>query len=587
MNRKNVDMITLQVIMNALYSITDEMNLALIRTAYSTNIKDRRDCSCAIYTKNLEVISQTELGCPIHRVIMPSALDYVFQQMSLDDLDEGDHIIFNVPYPVGPGHLNDILLLTPVFVNGTIEFIAANMAHHSDLGGYAPGSMASGLREIYQEGLQIPPLKIVKKGIVDEELLSFIVQNVRTSTEVRGDLHAQMACNNVGAKRLKEMCGQYGVASLQNYIEAQFDYSEKRMREGLKALPHGIYTYEDYIEGTERTPPLVKIKVKTIIDNNGILFDFEGTDPQVDDSFNSNIACTRSACYYVVKVLVDPGLPPNIGTYRPITVKAPYGSVINCKAPAAIANSTIITAPKVVDVLMGALYKAAPERSAAASNGVTSLFNIGGTDSRGNLYNYIETYAGGQGAMKTLDGMDAVQTHMTNTRNAPAEVIEMTYPLMVRSNSLEPDTDGAGRFRGGLGMRRCIQVLSTKTTLTLSTDRMAKHPWGVYGGMGGGTSHCILQTPDKVVRELAYSKMTLPVDTDTIVTIITPGAGGWGDPFTRDPQKVLKDVREELISIERARDCYGVVIRKKDRHYSIDEALTDKIRAEHVYEKES
>lgn len=576
--RSSVDMITLQVVMNALFSITDEMNMALIRTAYSTNIKDRRDCSCAIYTKDREVISQTELGSPVHLGVMPSALDSVFQHMSLADLEEGDHVIVNVPHPAGPGHLNDITLLTPVFVNGQIEFIAANMAHHVDVGGYAPGSMAAGLREIYQEGLQIPPVKIVKKGVVDKELMSFITQNVRTSTEVEGDIHAQMACNNVGAKRLQELSAQYGVEELYHYINAQFDYSEKRMRAGLKALPQGEYSFEDYMEGTPRTQPLIKIKVRAVIDEEGILFDFEGTDPQADDSINSNISCTKSACYYVVKVLVDPGLPPNIGSYRPIRIQAPSGSVINSKSPAAIANATIITAPKVVDVLLGALYKAIPERAAAASNGVTSLFNIGGTDRDGKLYNYIETYAGGQGAMMTQDGMDAVQCHMTNTRNAPAEVIEMTYPLIIRGNGLEPDTDGPGRFRGGLGMHREIEVLSEKTTLTLSTDRMKLKPWGVFGGKDGSCSRCVFENPDGSVTELPYSKMTLPIDCGTVVTINTPGAGGWGDPFTRDPEKVLKDVREELISVERARDCYGVAIKRQGRRYSIDEAETKKLR---------
>ena len=575
------DMVTLQVVMNALHSITDEMNMALIRTAYSTNIKDRRDCSCAIYTTRGEVISQTELGSPVHLGIMPSALDSVLKRFSLEDMEEGDHIVVNVPYPTGPGHLNDITMVSPVFVGGKIAFLAANMAHHVDVGGFAPGSMAVGLREIYQEGLQIPPVKLVKKGVVDRDLLVMIKQNVRTSIEVEGDVMAQMACNNVGKKRLAELCGRYTAEGLNEYISELFDYSERRIRAGLKEMPNGVYAFEDFIEGTPLTQPRIRVKVAVTVKDDEIHFDFTGTDPQVNDSINSNIACTFSACYYIVKVLIDPGLPPNVGSYRPIHIFAPSGTVINAEPPAAIGNATIIISPKVVDVLLGALVQALPERAAAASNGVTSLFNIGGLDPRtGRLYNYIETYAGGQGAMFRQDGMDAVQCHMTNTRNAPVEVIESTYPLMIRSYGLIADSDGAGRFRGGLGMRREIRVLSRNTTLTVSTDRSALKPWGVFGGQGGGNSSCTIEHDDGVVERLPYSKMTRALDTGDAVTICTPGAGGWNDPLDRDPQKVLWDVVEGFISPSRAENAYGVVIIDKgDGFYELDRPSTEGLRS--------
>ncbi|MFB3906171.1 MAG: hydantoinase B/oxoprolinase family protein [Acidobacteriota bacterium] len=574
-----VDMITLQVVMNALNSITDEMNMALIRTAYSTNIKDRRDCSCAAYTAQAEVLSQTELGSPVHLGIMPSALDHVFAGFRLEDLEEGDHVIVNVPHPTGPGHLNDVTMVSPVFVDGQVAFLVANMAHHVDVGGYAPGSMGLGLREIYQEGLQIPPLKIVKRGRVDAGIMAFIKQNVRTSMEVEGDMHAQMACNNVGRKRLQELASRYGMDMLNAYIKELFDYSERRIRAGIRSIPPGVYSFEDFIEGTPLTSPLIKVKVAVTVDEDSILFDFTGTDPQVGDSINSNLACVKSACYYVVKVLVDPGLPPNIGSYRPIRIIAPEGTVINAKAPAAIGNSTIITAPKVVDVLLGALVQAVPKRAAAASNGVTSLFNIGGLDpGSGRLFNYVETYAGGQGAMHSQDGMDAVQCHMTNTRNAPVEVIESSYPLRIRSYGLVPNSDGPGTFRGGLGMRREITVAAPHAMLTVSTDRSVLRPWGVMGGMDGGNSACLLEGPDGKVEKLSYSKMTRPVEQGSTVTIITPGAGGWGDPLERDPERVLWDVREELISPERARECYGVVVKQTAGGYQIDEEETAALR---------
>jgi N-methylhydantoinase B len=574
-----VDMITLQVVMNALHSITDEMNLALIHTAYSTNIKDRRDCSCAIYTARGEVIAQTELGSPVHLGIMPSALDTVLERYPLEAMDDGDHIVVNVPYPTGPGHLNDVTMVSPVFVEGRVAFLVANMAHHVDVGGYAPGSMAVGLREIYQEGLQIPPVKLVKRGVVDRELLAMIKQNVRTSIEVDGDIHAQMACNNVGRRRLQELAGRYPVDRLDAFIAEMFDYSERRTRAGLAAIPTGRYVFEDFIEGTPQTPELIKVRAEVAVGDGEIVFDFTGTDPQVNDSINSNKACAISACYYVVKALVDPGLPPNVGSYRPIRIVAPEGTIVNARSPAAIGNATIIVSPKIVDVLLGALVQAVPERAAAASNGVTSLFNIGGVDPRtGRLYNYIETYAGGQGAMHRQDGMDAVQCHMTNTRNAPVEVIEASYPLFLESYGLVPDSEGPGRFRGGLGMRREIRVLSEKTVLTASTDRGRLKPWGVDGGGPGGNSSCVIRHADGSEERLQYTKMTRTLQTGDAVTLTTPGAGGWGDPFTREPARVAWDVLEGLISIEGAAQRYGVVVRRSAAGVEVDEQATAQAR---------
>lgn len=576
----HVDMISLQVFINAFQSITDEMNMALIRAAYSTNIKDRRDCSCAVYTPQSEVISQTELGTPVHLGIMPSVLDHVFKKFPVSELCPGDHIMVNVPHPVGPGHLNDITVVSPVFIDGKLSYIVANMAHHVDMGGYAPGSMGMGLSTIYQEGLQIPPVKIVKAGVVDRELVDIIKQNVRTDLEVEGDLFAQLACNNRGIKRLTELTGRYGLEKLHEYAHHIFDYSERRMRVGIREVPNGVYEFEDYIEGTARTPEWITVHIKVTVEDEDIYFDFAGSSPQVEESINSNLACTRSGCYYVVKVLIDPGLPPNVGAYRPIHVQAPEGTVVNAKAPAAVANATIIVAPRVVDTLFGALLQAMPKQSAAASNGVTSMFNIGGVDERRDaLYSYVETYAGGQGGMPGLDGTDAVQCHMTNTRNAPVEVIESAYPLLVRRYGLVPDSDGPGEFRGGLGMMREIEILSPQTTVTVSTDRTKIKPWGAFGGEPGGNARCVVQHPGLPPEQLPYSKMTFSLERNGRVTLTTPGAGGWGSPFKRDPERVLRDVVDGLISIERARDSYGVVIHKSGKDtYEIDGPATECLR---------
>ncbi len=576
-----IDMITLQVLISAFQSITDEMNMALIKTAYSTNIKDRRDCSCAVYSPGGESVAQTELGSPVHLGIMPSALDSVLEKFSLDDLEAGDHIAVNIPYPKGPGHLNDITLVSPVFIGEKVAFLVANMAHHADVGGHAPGSMALGRSTIYQEGVQIPPTKLVSRGQINRPILDFLKQNVRMGVELEGDLCAQMACNNVGVRRLTELAGRYGVSTLQDFTQYIFHYSERRMRAGLRKVPNGIYTFEDAIEGTALTPPSIPVKVRVTVEDEDIYFDFTGSSPQVRDSLNSNLACVNSACYYVVKVLVDPGLPPNVGSYRPIHIHAPVGTVVNARPPAAVANATIITSPKIVDVLLGALVPAVPERGAAASNGATSMFNIGGVDpARGAMYSYVETYAGGQGAMHSQDGMDAVQCHMTNTRNAPVEVIEATYPLLVLGYGLVQDTEGPGRFRGGLGMERDLEIQGEETVLSVSTDRYTKGPWGLFGGQPGGCSNVHTTSPEGERQRLPYSKMTFSAETGSRISLQTAGAGGWGDPFTRDPEKVLWDVIEEFISPGRAEKEYGVAVRRTgSRHYKLDLERTQELRA--------
>ena len=576
--KRTADPITLQVIKNALYSITDEMSMALIRASYSTNIKDRRDCSTAMYTPKGELIAQTEIGTPIHLGAMPSVVHNVLKVFPVDAMKHGDHILTNLPFPEGPGHLNDITCVSPVFSNGQVVALIGNMAHHVDVGGGAPGSMPAGVTEIFQEGLQIPPVKIVNKGIVNEELIRFINQNVRTSFESRGDLMAQVAANNVGSRRLREVVERYDVETIAFYMDALMDYSERRMRAGIRKVPNGTYSFEDYIEGTPNTKDLIKVAVKVEVRDDSIVVDYSGSDDQQRDSVNSSVVAARASAYYVFRCLIDPDVPPNSGAYRPIEVRARAGSVVSAKFPLPVCNSTIITAPKAVDALLGALLNVFKKNTQAASCGVTSLLNIGGTmNGSETLYNYVETYAGGQGGMDELDGMDAVQTHMTNTRNAPVEVIEATYPLRVLRYGLVPDSEGAGRKRGGVGMCREILIESDDTTITVSTDRNKLKPWGAFGGKDACGSQCHIRHLDGKEEELPYTKYTAPIARGDSFTIITPGGGGWGNPFEREPEKVRWDVLEGLVSIERAKEFYGVVIDPVTSE--IDKAKTKTLRA--------
>lgn len=549
---------------NAFQSIADEMIAALVRTAYSTNIKDRRDCSCALLTKEGEIVAQTELGTPFHLGVMPAAVNVILQHYPLSQLHPGDVIISNVPYPMGPGHLSDITLLSPVYDQKDIVALVANQAHHVDVGGYAPGSMPFGVTEIYQEGLQIPPVKLMKRNRMDEEILSLILQNIRTRKETRGDMMAQIASNNVGIKRLRELLVKHGKESVLVHMKEVLDYAERSMRVGIKKIPQGTYTFEDYVEGDGITDEWVKIKATIEIREDSILVDFAGTDGQVKGPMNARISAAQACVYYVFKCIIDPDLPTNSGAYRAIEVKAEEGSLVQARFPAAVCNANILTDQRVVDVLLGALLQAVPESVVAACSGEMNLINVGGIHPKtGEYYNYVETYGGGQGAMHHQDGMDGVHTHMTNTRNAPVEVIESTYPFLIEQYGLVPDSEGAGEYRGGVGMTREIVMLAEETRFSLSADRRKIGPWGVCGGQAAGTSDCVVVSKDGKRRRLP-SKITTTLKKGDKVILVTPGGGGWGDPRKRDREAVLRDVQEGLISPKRARQVYAHTVSEAD-----------------------
>jgi len=554
----SVDPITLEVMRNGFYSIADEMTAALVRTGYSTNIKDRRDCSCAIYDVDGSAVAVSELNTPVHLGTMHPTVTTVLERFPVERLKSGDAIALNTPYPAGPGHLNDVAVVSPVYYQGELVALVANQAHHVDMGGFAPGSMPFGVTEIYQEGLQIPPVKLRRQDRIDEDLLALILENVRTPFEVRGDLMAQIAANNVGERRLSDLIAKHSLSTVRRYLAEMMNYSERRMRAGIRRIPAGRYTFEDWLEGDGITDDLIPIRVAVAVDGDDVFFDFAGTAPQVQGPLNCRWPSVAACVFFVLKSLLDPELPPNAGAYRPVHIHIPEGSLLAATYPAAVCNANILTAQRLVDVLYGALHVALPEQVTAASSGTMNLLNMGGIDpSSGRYFNYVETYAGGQGAMHSQDGMDAVQSGMTNTRNAPIEVIESTYPLQVDGYGLVPDSEGAGRHRGGLGMFRQLHILAPEVKLTLSTDRVQIGPWGLYGGQHASGARCIIVSPDGSQRELT-SKVTTLVRRGDRVRVITPGGGGWGDPTERSPEAVRWDVLEELISPGRASAVYGV-----------------------------
>ena len=545
---------------NAFYSIADEMIAALIRASYSTNIKDRRDTSGAIYTASgdVVVVAQSEIGTPLHLGTMHSAVRSAMDAYDFGRLEPGDAVATNTPYPAGPGHLNDLCLISPIFYEGRTVAITANQAHHVDMGGFAPGSMPFGVTEIFQEGLQIPPVRLFRHGELVPDLWTLIAQNVRPQVEVRGDLLAQLAANSVGSRRITELCGRYGVDTVEQYLDEMLDYSERRMRAALATIPQGRYSAEDVIEGDGITDKHYTVRVDIEARGDSLLADFEASDDASDGPLNCRWPSVAACVYYVLKAMLDPELPPNAGAYRPIEIKVRDGSLLSAVYPNAVCNANIITTQRIVDVLLRALAPALPDKVQAASSGTMNLLNIGGIDPRsGTYYNYIETYAGGQGAMHDLDGMDAVQNHMTNTRNAPAEAIEVAYPLLVESYGLIPDSEGPGEHRGGVGVRRALRVLGRNIQLTVSSDRAQVPPWGLSGGGPARPSRFTVQAPDGTTKRLP-SKVTTRIEADNVMVTETPGGGGWGDPKRRDREAVQRDVDEGLVSAERAREVYGL-----------------------------
>lgn len=571
-----VDPITLQVLTSAAYSIAEEMSVALIRTSRSTNIKDRRDASCALYDTAgaIAVISQSEIGTPLHLGVMGAAVGTALSKIPASTLEPGDDIIMNNPYPAGPGHLNDICVVSPIFYRDELVALVANQAHHVDVGGYAPGSMPFGVTEIYQEGLQIPPLKLSRRGELNYDVLDLVMQNVRDPRDLKGDLMAQIAANNVGERRVVELMDRYGQATVQRYMQEIMNYSEQRMLAGLRKLTAGKYSFEDYLEGDGWTEDLIKIKATIEITKDKFVVDFTGTSKQVQGPLNCRPASAAACVYYVLKAVLDPELPGNAGAFRPVKVITEPGSLVEVRYPGAVANANIVTTMRIVDTLLGALKGVIPERVVAACQS-NQLFNIGGFNPRTNeRYSYIETYGGGQGGLFDRDGMSGVQMHMTNTRNAPIEVFEASHPMFIERYGLIPDSAGAGKFRGGFGKRRDIRILSSANTATMSTDRARIAPWGLFGGGPGARSAFLLRdAKDKTVK--LPSKGTRRIDQGSVISCITAGGGGYGSPLERDPERVRFDVLEGLVDRQNARKLYGVAL---NASFEIDLPKTTELR---------
>jgi N-methylhydantoinase B len=505
----DLDPIELEILRNQLESVAEEMGEVLIRGAYSPNITERRDCSTAVFEADGRLVAQAE-HIPVHLGAMPDAVTAVRER----DPRPGDVFICNDPY-AGGTHLPDVTMVSPIAPNGEIVAYAASRAHHADVGGMAPGSMPAGARDIYQEGLRIPPIRLVADGTVREDIEDLLLSNVRAPAERRADLRAQQAANDRGRRRIGELLDDHG-KRLHRAFDAVIEYSRKRVESEIADLPDGRYEASDVLEGDGITDEDIPIRATVSVEGTKLDVDFAGTAEQVRGNVNAPLSVAKSAVYYVVRCVTDPDVPPNQGCYDPVSVSAPEGSLLNPDAPAAVVGGNVETSQRVADVVFAAIGEAAPQRVPADGQGTMNNLVIGSP-----TFTYYETIGGGAGATARTEGIDGVQVGMTNTQNTPIEALEVAYPLRVESYGLRRNSGGDGARDGGDGLRRSVRV-ETDATVSLLTERRRYAPSGRNGGHDGQPGE------NRIDGDVVPAKTTRDVSAGTVVTVLTPGGGGHG-----------------------------------------------------------
>jgi N-methylhydantoinase B len=526
------DPVELEIFKSLFHSIAEEMGAALRRTAFSPNIKERRDYSCAVFNGAGEVVAMGD-HMPVHLGSMPMSVKAAVETLTLNN---GDVAMLNDPF-CGGTHLPDITLVAPVFIAGKSKraakpaFYVASRAHHADVGGTYAGSMGI-CREIYQEGIRIPPIKLIAGGKLQEDVFRLVLNNVRTPEEREGDLNAQIAACHTGAGRLLEITERYGLARVQHVMGELQEYSEKLMRAFLSKVPHGRYEAEDFLDDDGAGSGPVRVAVALTFQPAAagkplVTVDFTGSSPQVAGSINAVDAITFSACFYVFRCLLREDVPAAAGLMRPVRMIAPKGTVVNARPPAAVAGGNVETSQRIVDVLLRALAKAMPDRVPAGSSGTMNNLTIGGVDERtGEPFAYYETIAGGMGARRGKPGVSGVHTHMTNSLNTPAEALEYAYPLRVTEYSLRKGSGGEGKFRGGDGIVREVELLAD-SEVTLLADRRSRGAYGLQGGADGCAGLTQIVRQDGAIETLP-GKTSVRLKKGTKVRIESPAGGGWG-----------------------------------------------------------
>jgi len=570
-----LDPIRFEVIRSALTATTEEMAATLRRSAYSTNVKTRQDFSCAFLDSELRVVAQA-FTQPVHLGSFVELIPRAVRSYGVENMGPGDMILVNDPH-AGGTHLNDITLIAPVYYPGDPAGqpagYLATLAHHVDVGGGAPASLGA-FQEIYQEGIIIPPVKFVEGGEIVSDIFTLVMAQVRSKRETAGDFRAQVSANLIGTRRVISLFDQYGYDETLFYMNELLEYTSRRTRAEIAGLPNGTYKAEGFLDSDGFTDKVVKLVIEVRIEENEVFFDTTGSDPQRRAPVNSTFAMTFSGCAYALRALLDKDLPVNDGFYRNMKVHAPIGTVTHVAPPGPVVGGWE-TEDRLNDLIFLALSDAMPDRVPAGTKAMQCQVGIGAIDPVDGEYKCTyEAIAGGYGGRMTLDGPDAVQAHGQNTENAPAEETEAKHPMRIARYELIENSEGPGRQRGGLGLRRDYEFPDVAAKFTILADREISGPWGLFGGKAGSKAYYIFN-PGREATELG-SKVTLQLKPGDVISYQTCGGGGYGNPFEREPSQVLDDVINGKVSVERARTEYGVEIDSTGR--DIDESATRRLR---------
>ncbi len=549
--KRKIDPIKSEVIARFLLATAEEMGATLMRTAFSPNIKERADCSTAIFDVAGEVIALAQ-RVPIHLGSMVGAVDEILKRFPMGEILPGDMFVANDPYNGGGTHLPDINVIAPVFAGKQIIAFVANIAHHADVGGMVPGSEAAVCKSIYQEGLRIPPVRILREGKVNRDVFDIILLNSRTPDERVGDLHAQFAANTVGARSVLQLFDRFGmnrIKDTQEAIAGYLDFTERRFRAAIKRLPRGRYLAEDYLDGnTDGETCAIKLALTIASGNKGRMdFDFTGSGKQLESARNIPYRALLATVYTVAKAMLDPEVPANAGYYRTLHIKAPPGCVVGPVPPAAIGCRSI-SASVLGDVIANALSQAMPDKALAGS-GPHHLFVLSGTDPRSGIYFVdYETVAGGMGARANRDGVDGVRVHASGSSNLPSEALEHAYPFRVERYALWDESSGPGQYRGGAGVVRDYRVLADDIVVSLSSERQHVAAKGMAGGGAGACGAFVLNPGTPQQQKLPSAAADVPLPRGSVLRICTPAGAGYGEAKQRTITAIEKDVIEGRIS---------------------------------------
>lgn len=562
MSKTKLDPITFAVLRSGLVNAVAEMKAVVVRTAYSNLWKEAGDLSCGLLTSGSELAVQGLGDIPIHLASMPMSLGACLVRIPPAELKPGDVLYQNDPYK-GNNHLPDFIMAKPVFFDGRIVAYTAVRGHYVDVGGGGPGSYSATMPDIYAEGLRIPPVRIFKEGVLNQDIVDVLLHNTRNSRERFGDLRSQYAGCVAAERRVLSFCQKYGASTFEAAMEEMVDAAEKLTRAAIAKIPDGTYTFEDYCDNDAITDDPIRIVACVTVRGEEIAIDFTGSSPQVRGGMNAPLAVTVSAACYAIKCITDPENLPNSGSYRPIKVNAPYGTVVNPMPPAPVIAGNHETASRIVDVIIGAMASAVPDRVCAAGSGSSGVLSLGARvreDGRDRELLMVEAHGAGQGANRYGDGVNARRVNVGNTGNTPSEALEISFPLRILRYAISEDGGGAGRTRGGTGILRELR-LDHDATVTLTADRAKFAPYGLFGGLPAPKAEFWADLPDGTRKVLNSKTAPIHFPKGTIIHFRAAGGGGYGPPADRDFAAIQADLDDGYISPTAAREYYGVAVK--------------------------